>query len=242
MQKLSTDEIGKSYKGRQVVRGVSVNVSQGEVVGLLGPNGAGKTTSFYMIVGLVPPDSGRVLADGEDITRVPMYMRARQYGISYLPQEPSVFRKLTVEENILAVLEVQSVSPEMRRSRTEKLIEQLNLGHIRKTRGYALSGGERRRVEIARCLCIQPSFILLDEPFSGIDPIAVLDLQEIIFDLKASGIGVLITDHNVRETLSVTDRAYIINEGKIFRDGTPEQLGNDPEVRRVYLGEGFSLN
>jgi lipopolysaccharide export system ATP-binding protein len=242
MQKLSTDEIGKSYKGRQVVRGVSVQVSQGEVVGLLGPNGAGKTTSFYMIVGLVAPDSGRVLADGEDITRVPMYMRARQYGISYLPQEPSVFRKLTVEENILAVLEVQNISPEMRRSRTEKLIEQLNLGHIRKTNGYALSGGERRRVEIARCLCIQPSFILLDEPFSGIDPIAVLDLQEIIFDLKASGIGVLITDHNVRETLSVTDRAYIINEGKIFRDGTPEQLGNDPEVRRVYLGEGFSLN
>jgi lipopolysaccharide export system ATP-binding protein len=171
-----------------------------------------------------------------------MYMRARQYGISYLPQEPSVFRKLTVEENILAVLEVQSISAEVRRARTEKLIDQLNLGHIRKTRGYALSGGERRRVEIARCLCIQPSFILLDEPFSGIDPIAVLDLQEIIYDLKASGIGVLITDHNVRETLSVTDRAYIINEGRIFRDGTPEQLGNDPEVRRVYLGEGFSLN
>jgi lipopolysaccharide export system ATP-binding protein len=171
-----------------------------------------------------------------------MYLRARQYGISYLPQEPSVFRKLTVEENILAVLEVQSISAEMRRARTEKLIDQLNLGHIRKTRGYALSGGERRRVEIARCLCIQPSFILLDEPFSGIDPIAVLDLQEIIYDLKASGIGVLITDHNVRETLSVTDRAYIINEGRIFRDGTPEELGNDPEVRRVYLGESFSLN
>jgi lipopolysaccharide export system ATP-binding protein len=242
MQKLSTDEIGKSYKGRQVVRGVSVQVSQGEVVGLLGPNGAGKTTSFYMIVGLVSPDSGRILADGEDITRVPMYLRARQYGISYLPQEPSVFRKLTVEENILAVLEVQNISQEMRRSRTEKLIEQLNLGHIRKTRGYALSGGERRRVEIARCLCIQPSFILLDEPFSGIDPIAVLDLQEIIFDLKASGIGVLITDHNVRETLSVTDRAYVINEGKIFRDGTPDELGNDAEVRRLYLGEGFSLS
>jgi lipopolysaccharide export system ATP-binding protein len=242
MQKLSTDEIGKSYKGRQVVRGVSVQVSQGEVVGLLGPNGAGKTTSFYMIVGLVAPDSGRILADGQDITRVPMYMRARQFGISYLPQEPSVFRKLTVEENILAVLEVQNLSQEMRRSRTEKLIEQLNLGHIRKTRGYALSGGERRRVEIARCLCIQPSFILLDEPFSGIDPIAVIDLQEIIFDLKASGIGVLITDHNVRETLSVVDRAYIINEGKIFRDGSPEQLGNDPEVRKIYLGEGFSLN
>ncbi len=242
MQKLSTEEIGKSYKRRQVVNGVSVHVSQGEVVGLLGPNGAGKTTSFYIIVGLIAPDSGRVLADGEDITHVPMYMRARQYGISYLPQEPSVFRKLTVEENILAVLEVQNISRETRRARTEKLIEQLNLGQIRKTRGYALSGGERRRVEIARCLCIQPSFILLDEPFSGIDPIAVIDLQEIIFDLKASGIGVLITDHNVRETLSVTDRAYIINQGKIFRDGTPEQLGNDPEVRRVYLGEGFSLN
>jgi lipopolysaccharide export system ATP-binding protein len=171
-----------------------------------------------------------------------MYMRARQYGISYLPQEPSVFRKLTVEENILAVLEAQSISWEMRRARTEKLLDQLNLGHIRKTRGYALSGGERRRVEIARCLCIQPSFILLDEPFSGIDPIAVLDLQEIIFDLKASGIGVLITDHNVRETLSVTDRAYIINDGKIFMTGTPDVLGRDPEVRRVYLGEGFSLN
>ena len=241
MQKLSTDSIGKSYKRRQVVNGVSIHVSQGEVVGLLGPNGAGKTTSFYMIVGLISPDSGRILADGEDITRVPMYMRARQYGISYLPQEPSVFRKLTVEENILAVLEVQSVTRETRRARTEKLLKQLNIEHIRKTRGYALSGGERRRVEIARCLCIQPSFILLDEPFSGIDPIAVIDLQEIIFDLKASGIGVLITDHNVRETLSVTDRAYIINQGKIFRDGTPEALGNDPEVRRVYLGEGFTL-
>lgn len=242
MQKLSTDEIGKSYKGRQVVRGVSIEVSRGEVVGLLGPNGAGKTTSFYMIVGLIAPDTGNVLADGKDITRVPMYLRARQYGISYLPQEPSVFRKLTVEENILAVLEVQDISREMRRARTEKLIEQLNLGHVRRTRGYALSGGERRRVEIARCLCIQPSFILLDEPFSGIDPIAVLDLQEIISGLKDSGIGVLITDHNVRETLSVTDRAYIINEGRIFRDGTPEQLGHDSEVRRVYLGEGFSLN
>jgi lipopolysaccharide export system ATP-binding protein len=241
MQKLSTDEIGKSYKGRQVVRGVSVEVNRGEVVGLLGPNGAGKTTSFYMIVGLIAPDSGYVLADGQNITRVPMYLRARQYGISYLPQEPSVFRKLTVEENILAVLEVQNISQEVRRSRTEKLIEQLNLGHVRRTRGYALSGGERRRVEIARCLCIEPSFILLDEPFSGIDPIAVLDLQEIIAGLKESGIGVLITDHNVRETLSVTDRAYIINEGRIFRDGTPEQLGNDSEVRRVYLGEGFSL-
>ena len=241
MRTLATDSIGKSYGGREVVRGVSVEIRQGEVVGLLGPNGAGKTTSFYMIVGLVRPDAGRILADGEDISRLPMYLRARNYGISYLPQEPSVFRKLTVEENILAVLEAQSLYWEERRARTEKLIEQLNLGQIRKTRGYALSGGERRRVEIARCLSIQPSFILLDEPFSGIDPIAVLDLQEIIFDLKASGIGVLITDHNVRETLSVTDRAYIINEGRIFRSGTPGELGRDPEVKRVYLGEGFSF-
>jgi lipopolysaccharide export system ATP-binding protein len=242
MEKLSTAEIGKSYKGRQVVRGVSLEVCQGEVVGLLGPNGAGKTTTFYMIVGLIAPDTGEVFIDGVDITGVPMYLRARQHGISYLPQEPSIFRKLTVEDNILAILEAQSISPEERRTRTEKLLDQLNLGHIRKNRGYALSGGERRRVEIARCLCIQPSFILLDEPFSGIDPIAVLDLQEIIFDLKTSGIGVLITDHNVRETLSVTDRAYIINEGRIFCTGTPEQLGNDPEVRRVYLGEGFTLH
>lgn len=241
MHRLYTDHITKAYKGRQVVRGVSVEVFEGEVVGLLGPNGAGKTTSFYITVGLIQPDSGRVFVNGDDITRVPMYQRARKYGISYLPQEPSVFRKLTVEENILAVLEAQPLPQETRRARTEKLIDQLNLGHIRKTLGYALSGGERRRVEIARCLCIQPHFILLDEPFSGIDPIAVLDLQEIISGLKAQGIGVLITDHNVRETLSVTDRAYIINEGEIFRHGTPEELGGDPEVRRVYLGQGFSL-
>jgi lipopolysaccharide export system ATP-binding protein len=241
MQTLATEEIGKSYKGRRVVNGVSLHVSQGEVVGLLGPNGAGKTTSFYMIVGLTPPDLGRILLDGADITTVPMYLRARNYGISYLPQEPSVFRKLTVEENILAVLEAQPISWHERRERMERLIEQLGLGHIRKNRGYALSGGERRRVEIGRALCISPSFILLDEPFSGIDPIAVDDLQKIIFDLKNSGIGILITDHNVRETLSVTNRAYIINEGKIFRTGTPEELGNDPEVRRVYLGESFSL-
>jgi len=240
-QTLSTDDIGKSYRGRRVVNGVTLNINQSEVVGLLGPNGAGKTTTFYMIVGLVTPDTGRVLMDGQEITGVPMYLRARSYGISYLPQEPSVFRKLTVEENIMAILEAQPLSWENRRSRMETLIEQLGLGHIRKTRGYALSGGERRRVEIARCLCIRPTFILLDEPFSGIDPIAVLDLQKIIFDLKASGIGVLITDHNVRETLSVTDRAYIINQGKIFRAGTPEQLGSDPEVKRVYLGESFSL-
>ncbi len=241
MHTLSTDDISKSYRGRKVVNGITLHINQGEVVGLLGPNGAGKTTSFYMIVGLISPDSGQVLSDGQDITYVPMYLRSREYRISYLPQEPSVFRKLTVEENIMAILETQPLSWEDRRGRMETLIDQLGLGHIRKTRGYALSGGERRRVEIARCLCIRPKFILLDEPFSGIDPIAVLDLQKIIFDLKASGIGVLITDHNVRETLSVTDRAYIINEGRIFRSGSPEQLGNDPEVKRVYLGESFSL-
>ncbi len=238
---LATEEIGKSYRGRQVVKGVSLRVNQGEVVGLLGPNGAGKTTSFYIIVGLTPPDTGRVTLDGIDITDVPMYLRARNHGISYLPQEPSVFRKLTVEENILAVLEAQPMSWHERRERMEKLISQLGLGQIRRNRGYQLSGGERRRVEIARALCISPKFILLDEPFSGIDPIAVLDLQKIVFDLKNSGIGVLITDHNVRETLTVTDRAYIINEGRIFRSGTPDQLGNDPEVKRVYLGESFTL-
>jgi lipopolysaccharide export system ATP-binding protein len=242
MQRLTTDQLAKNYRGRQVVRGVSLEIHKGEVVGLLGPNGAGKTTTFYMIVGLVEPDAGRVLVGDREITRLPMYLRARNYGISYLPQEPSVFRKLTVEENILAVLEVQPGGWQQRRARMERLIEQLSLGHVRKTRGYALSGGERRRVEIARCLSIEPNFILLDEPFSGIDPIAVHDLQDIIFDLKASGYGVLITDHNVRETLTVTDRAYIINEGKIFRTGTPEELGQDPEVRRVYLGEGFTLN
>jgi lipopolysaccharide export system ATP-binding protein len=241
MQTLATDEIAKSYRGRRVVNGVSLHINQAEVVGLLGPNGAGKTTSFYMIVGLVPPDSGRILVDGEDISNVPMYLRARNYGISYLPQEPSVFRKLSVEENIMAVLEVQPISWQERRRKRDQLIDELGLGHIRNNMGYALSGGERRRVEIARALCIAPKFILLDEPFSGIDPIAVLDLQKIIFDLKGSGIGVLITDHNVRETLSVTDRAYIINEGRIFRTGTPEQLGNDPEVKRVYLGESFSF-
>src|SRR5216684_1294928 len=204
MQKLSTDEIGKSYKGRQVVRGVNLEVCQGEVVGLLGPNGAGKTTSFYIIVGLITPDSGQVFVDEVDITRVPMYLRARQYGISYLPQEPSIFRKLTVEENILAVLEAQPISWHERREKLEQLMEKLGLEHVRKSKGWALSGGERRRVEIGRALSINPAFILLDEPFSGIDPIAVLDLQKIISDLKASGIGILITDHNVRETLSVT--------------------------------------
>ncbi len=241
MHTLSADEIGKSYRGRRVVNGVGLRVEQGEVVGLLGPNGAGKTTTFYAIVGLIPPDTGRILIDDKEITDVPMYLRARQYGISYLPQEASVFRKLTVEENILAVLEAQPIPWHERRERMEKLIDQLGLEHIRQNRGHDLSGGERRRVEIARALCINPTFILLDEPFSGIDPLAVSDLQRIISALRASGIGVLITDHNVRETLSVTDRAYIINEGRIFRHGTPEQLGGDSEVRRVYLGESFSL-
>jgi len=219
MRTLVTEEIGKAYGGRQVVRGVSLEIRQGEVVGLLGPNGAGKTTSFYMIVGLVRPDSGRILTDGVDITRTPMYLRAREHRISYLPQEPSIFRKLSVEENILAVLETQHISWEARRKMSESLIAQLNLGHVRKTRGYALSGGERRRVEIARCLAINPAFILLDEPFSGIDPIAVLELQQIIFALKNDGIGVLITDHNVRETLAVTDRGEAGLPGRRVFDG-----------------------
>jgi lipopolysaccharide export system ATP-binding protein len=241
MRTLATDDLAKAYGGRQVVRGVSIEITQGEVVGLLGPNGAGKTTSFYMIVGLIRPDAGRILTDGVDITTTPMYLRAREHRISYLPQEPSIFRKLSVEENIMAVLETQHISWEARRKRTDSLIAQLNLDRVRRTMGYALSGGERRRVEIARCLAIDPAFILLDEPFSGIDPIAVLELQQIIFELKASGIGVLITDHNVRETLAVTDRAYIITEGRISYTGTPGELGRNPEVKRVYLGEGFSM-
>ncbi len=241
MQTLSTVGLGKAYRNRRVVSEISLRIDQGEVVGLLGPNGAGKTTTFYMIVGLVAPDQGSILVNGADITGVPMYLRARNCGISYLPQEPSVFRKLSVEDNILAVLETQRLTWETRRGKMEQLIDQLGLEKIRRSPGYALSGGERRRVEIARCLCINPSFILLDEPFSGIDPIAVLDLQKIIFDLKERGIGVLMTDHNVRETLSVTDRAYIVNEGRIFRSGTPEQLATDNEVRRVYLGESFQL-
>jgi lipopolysaccharide export system ATP-binding protein len=241
MRILETQELTKSYRGRTVVNGVSVSVEQGEVVGLLGPNGAGKTTSFYMIVGLISPDSGRVLLDKEEITSLPMYQRARK-GISYLPQEPSVFRKLTVEDNLMAILETLSLNSRQRRERMNLLIEQLGLETVRLNKGYMLSGGERRRVEIARSLVINPNFLLLDEPFSGIDPIQVLELQRIIFDLKRSGIGILVTDHNVRETLAVTDRAYIINEGKIFRAGSPEALGRDPEVKRVYLGEGFSFD
>ena len=241
MRTLETRELTKSYRGRTVVNGVSVSVEQGEVVGLLGPNGAGKTTSFYMIVGLISPDSGRVLLDKEEITSLPMYQRARK-GISYLPQEPSVFRKLTVEDNLMAILETLSLNSRQRRDRMNLLIQQLGLETVRLNKGYMLSGGERRRVEIARSLVINPHFLLLDEPFSGIDPIQVLELQRIIFDLKRSGIGILVTDHNVRETLAVTDRAYIINEGKIFRAGSPEALGRDPEVKRVYLGEGFNFD
>lgn len=240
MRVLETKEISKSYRGRKVVDNVSVNVAQGEVVGLLGPNGAGKTTSFYMIVGLISPDSGQVTVDNDDITMLPMYRRARR-GISYLPQEASVFRKLTVEENLMAILETLPLDARQRRERMNRLIEQLGLETVRGSKGYMLSGGERRRTEIARSLVIEPSFLLLDEPFSGIDPIQVIELQRIIFELKRSGIGILITDHNVRETLAVTDRAYIINSGKIFRTGSPNELGQDPEVKKIYLGDNFRL-
>ena len=240
VSKLETSEISKAYRGRRVVDDVTVHLQQGEVVGLLGQNGAGKTTTFYMIVGLITPDSGRILLDEKDITALPMYQRARR-GISYLPQEASVFRKLTVEENLLAILETLSLRSRERRERMEMLIEQMGLEKVRRSRGYMLSGGERRRVEIARSLVISPKFLLLDEPFSGIDPIQVLELQRIIFDLKRAGIGILITDHQVRETLMVTDRAYIIDEGRIFRGGSPEALERDPEVKRIYLGESFKL-
>ena len=241
MQTLETVEISKSYRGRRVVNDVSVKVNRGEIVGLLGPNGAGKTTSFYMVVGLISPDSGKVLLDGLDLTGMPMFRRA-QRGISYLPQEASVFRKLSVEENLMAILQTRRMTSRERRDKMNQLIDQMGLGTVRRSKGYQLSGGERRRVEIARSLAIDPSFLLLDEPFSGIDPIQVIELQSIILDLKRDGLGILVTDHNVRETLSVTDRAYIIAEGRIFRAGTPHELGNDLEVRRVYLGEGFSLD
>jgi lipopolysaccharide export system ATP-binding protein len=241
MAALEAINICKSYKNRAVVSDVNVSVSQGEVVGLLGPNGAGKTTTFYIIVGLTQPDSGAVHLAENDITDLPMYLRARN-GISYLPQEASVFRKLSVEANIMAILETLPLSGQERRHRLEELLEEFGIAHVRKNLADTLSGGERRRVEIARSLVISPKFILLDEPFSGIDPITVLEIQKIIQHLKTKQIGVLITDHNVRETLKVTDRAYIINEGMIFRSGTPVQLGNDEEVKRVYLGEHFSLN
>lgn len=241
MLKLQAVDLSKSYRGRKVVDDVELEIGQGEVVGLLGPNGAGKTTTFYIIVGLARPDSGRVLLNDEEITDLPMYLRARS-GISYLPQEPSVFRQLTSEENLLAVLETLPLTPEQQRDRLEELLVQMGLETVRTSKAYTLSGGERRRLEIARSLTLQPSFILLDEPFSGIDPLTVKDLQELIRDLAKSGIGVLITDHNVRETLSVTDRAYILKSGKIFRKGRPDELSNDPEVRRVYLGDHFRLN
>jgi lipopolysaccharide export system ATP-binding protein len=240
MSVLSTVDLTKSYKGRKVVDGISLRIEEGEVVGLLGPNGAGKTTSFYIIVGLIRADAGQVLLDGEDLTELPMYLRARA-GISYLPQEPSIFRKLTAEENIMAVLETLPLTAHQRRERLEELLEELGLQQVRRSYGYLLSGGERRRVEIARSLVISPSFVLLDEPFSGIDPLTVIDIQNIILDLKQSGIGILLTDHNVRETLQVTDRAYIISSGRIFRAGTPQMLGNDPEVKRIYLGDNFRL-
>jgi lipopolysaccharide export system ATP-binding protein len=233
--------IRKSYRSRTVVRDVDLEVAQGEVVGLLGPNGAGKTTTFYIMVGITSPDAGSVRLDATDITDLPMYLRARN-GISYLPQEPSDFRKLTVEGNLMAILETMPLSRSERRERLEELLEELGVAHIRRSVADTLSGGERRRVEIARALVISPKFILLDEPFSGIDPITVFDIQDIIRHLRSRGIGVLITDHNVRETLRVTDRAYIINDGVIFRAGTPSELGEDVEVRRVYLGEHFSLN
>jgi lipopolysaccharide export system ATP-binding protein len=238
---LQTRELTKSYGGRTVVRGVSIDVGSGEIVGLLGPNGAGKTTTFYMTVGLTGPDSGRVLLDGEDVTDAPMYSRARK-GIGYLPQEPSIFRGLTVEQNILAILETLGLDSRTRQDRLHSLLAELNLTPLRSAPAHTLSGGERRRAEITRALVMSPRFILLDEPFAGIDPIAVSDIQNIVFHLKERGIGVLITDHNVRETLRITDRAYIVHDGVIFRSGTPESLAADEDVRRIYLGTEFRLD
>ena len=241
MSTLRTIDLTKSYSGRTVVRGVNLEVASGEVVGLLGPNGAGKTTTFYMTVGLTVPDAGRVILDGEDVTDDPMYVRARK-GIGYLPQEPSIFRGLTVEQNILAILETLTLTRAERQDRLRELLSELNLTPLAKAPAYTLSGGERRRAEITRALVVSPRFILLDEPFAGIDPIAVSDIQKIIFHLKERGIGVLVTDHNVRETLRITDRAYIVHDGVIFRSGTPDSLAADEEVRRIYLGADFRLD
>lgn len=238
--KLHTKEIKKKYKGREVVKGVTVEVNQGEIVGLLGPNGAGKTTSFYMIVGLVQPDSGRVFLDDTDITNFPMYKRS-QLGIGYLPQEVSVFRKLSVEDNVLAILEMGKLSKEERLARLEELLNDFSLTHVRKNLGSRLSGGEKRRTEIARALATDPKFVLLDEPFAGVDPIAVEDIQSIVSELRERNIGILITDHNVQETLSITDRAYLLFEGAILKSGTAEELAADEQVRRVYLGRNFEL-
>lgn len=238
--KLYTKEIQKSYKGRKVVKGVSIEVNQGEIVGLLGPNGAGKTTSFYMIVGLVTPDGGTVHLDGTELTRLPMYKRA-QLGIGYLPQEVSVFRKLSVEDNIMAILEMTTLKKSERKEKLESLLDEFSLQHVRKTLGNRLSGGEKRRTEIARALATDPKFVLLDEPFAGVDPIAVEDIQQIVWKLKDKNIGILITDHNVQETLSITDRTYLLFEGSILKSGTAEELAEDEQVRKVYLGQNFVL-
>jgi lipopolysaccharide export system ATP-binding protein len=238
---LSCSKLKKIYNKREVVKSSTLEVKQGEIVGLLGPNGAGKTTTFYMIVGLVTPDKGDVFLDKENITSLPMYKRARK-GIGYLPQEPSVFRNMTVEENILSVLEFTEMTKEERLEKTGKMLEDLNIAQIRKSMGYSLSGGERRRTEIARALALDPKFILLDEPFAGVDPIAVEDIQEIVEGLAKKNIGVLITDHNVHETLSITDHAYLLFDGEIFMQGSPEEIAANPEARKLYLGEKFSLN
>lgn len=241
MATLRTHDLTKTYSGRTVVRGVSLDVHSGEVVGLLGPNGAGKTTTFYMVVGLAAPDAGRVTLNGADVTDDPMYVRARK-GIGYLPQEPSIFRGLTVEQNILAILETLGLGRAERQTRARALLTELNLTPLARSKAHTLSGGERRRVEITRALVMSPQFILLDEPFAGIDPIAVSDIQAIIFHLKERGIGVLVTDHNVRETLRITDRAYIVHDGAVFRSGTPADLAGDDEVKRIYLGADFRLD
>jgi lipopolysaccharide export system ATP-binding protein len=241
MATLRTRDLTKSYSGRTVVKGVNVEIASGEVIGLLGANGAGKTTTFSMVVGLTAPDSGRVLLDGIDVTDDPMYIRARK-GIGYLPQEASIFRGLTVEQNIMAILETLDLDGAGRRTRLRELLAELGLTPLAKAPAYTLSGGERRRVEITRALVISPKFMLLDEPFAGIDPIAITDIQKIIFHLKAQGIGVLITDHNVRETLRITDRAYIVHDGVIFKSGTPQSLAEDEEVKRIYLGADFRLD
>jgi lipopolysaccharide export system ATP-binding protein len=240
MSELVVENLRKSYKTRTVVQDISLRINSGEVVGLLGPNGAGKTTSFYMMVGLVPLDAGRILLDGRDLSRLPIHSRAR-LGLAYLPQEASVFRKLTVSENILAVLELQDLSEVEMHKQLESLLQELHIVHIRNSAAVSLSGGERRRVEIARCLATNPSFILLDEPFAGIDPIAVLDIQKIIRFLSAKNIGVLITDHNVRETLGICDRAYIVNDGSVFASGKPAEIVSNEAVREVYLGKDFRL-
>lgn len=238
--KLRTEDIKKAYKGRQVVKGITVEVNQGEIIGLLGPNGAGKTTSFYMIVGLVKPDTGKVFLDNTDITKVPMYKRAKM-GIGYLPQEVSVFRKLSVEDNIMSILQMTKLSKIEQKQRLEELLEEFSLGHVRKNLGEKLSGGEKRRTEIARGLAVNPNFVLLDEPFAGVDPIAVEDIQSIVLKLRKKNIGILITDHNVQETLSIVDRAYLMFEGAILKSGTAEELSVDEQVKKVYLGQNFEL-